>query len=240
MRAAFEVLCVRRLQAVAGGVQELADLLRADAMASRKKFSGELARTLGRPAQRRLRARHGPRGLWCETYPSRVPPPRSPIPGSPHATGSSSDSKDFDDLADSSPRSAAFLRDVERARRQPPRAGPGSTSSRQCISPVTPMPRHTCGTSYSRRRSVVGDAHDPRRRPSQLPASAARIVTAHDDSRRAGSETTMIPARPVRLERTTGGLEGRCSIQLSYGRKTDAARLPHVANPVHGLPCRRV
>jgi hypothetical protein len=27
-------------------------------------------------------------------------------------------------------------------------------------------------------------------------------------------------ARPVRFERTTGGLEGRCSIQLSYGRVT--------------------
>jgi hypothetical protein len=38
----------------------------------------------------------------------------------------------------------------------------------------------------------------------------------------------------VRLERTTRGLEGRCSIQLSYGRKRLGARaLQHAGPRVH-------
>lgn len=61
-------------------------------------------------------------------------------------------------------------------------------------------------------------------------------------------DTFSFMARPARLERATRGLEGRCSIQLSYGRKEMFCEVgwfsyyscPHFQHPTLQLGCETV
>ncbi len=53
---------------------------------------------------------------------------------------------------------------------------------------------------------------------SAVPALPSKWIPDGSTSGAALAKTVMISARPDRFERSTDGLEGRCSIQLSYGR----------------------
>ncbi len=91
-------------------------------------------------------------------------------------------------------------------------AGRAATTSRA----ASDRPRVGPASRIDDKASSVTDS-----RPAALgPIVCARVLDGVQRGSAAAPLSPAIPlARPVRLERTTRGLEGRCSIQLSYGRK---------------------
>ena len=82
--------------------------------------------------------------------------------------------------------------------------------------PVTQRYAHLASDALA---NAARETEQPRCSPPELAPRPPRLLARQlAKLRKAIADSLKKAARPVRLERTTGGLEGRCSIQLSYGR----------------------